>query len=58
MLKNLKNLSGVEAISKKQQLTINGGDDDELFNNPAYFNCLRTCGGSCSGSGQCFWMIK
>jgi len=55
MLKNLKNLSGVEAISKKDQQAIIGGT---LFNNPAYFDCLRTCGGSCSGSGQCFWMIK
>lgn len=57
MLKNLKTLSGVKSISKREQLVINGGDDD-LFNNPAYFACLRTCGGSCSGSGRCFEQEK
>ena len=55
MLKNLKNLSGVEAISKKDQQFIIGGTP---FNNPAYFNCIRTCGGSCDGSGRCYEQEK
>lgn len=55
MLKNLKNLSGAKTISKKEQQCIYGGS---AFNNPAYFACLRTCGGSCSGYGHCYQQEK
>ncbi|QHI35549.1 hypothetical protein IMCC3317_08950 [Kordia antarctica] len=50
MLKNLKTLKGVQTISKKKQQSILGGN--------SYLECLRTCGGSCSITGRCFWMEK
>jgi hypothetical protein len=55
MLKNLKKLQGTVEISKAAQQSIIGGTP---FNNPAYYNCLRTCGGSCSGDGRCFQQEK
>ncbi|WP_298420444.1 hypothetical protein [uncultured Kordia sp.] len=57
MLKNLKNLKGAKAISKKEQQLIIGATGTP-FNNPTYFQCLRTCGGSCTGSGNCYEMEK
>ncbi|AXG71580.1 hypothetical protein KORDIASMS9_03837 [Kordia sp. SMS9] len=57
MLKNLKQVSGAVAISKTAQKSIIGGNG-QPFNNPAYFECLRSCGGSCSGDGRCFYMEK
>ena len=57
MLQNLKKLQGTVEISKKEQQHIMGGDD-QPFNNPAYFQCIRTCGGSCSGYGTCYEQEK
>lgn len=65
MLTNISNLGKV--LNRSDLQLINGKGDDcystnghdcQPFNNPNYFNCLRTCAGSCSGSGQCFTMIK
>lgn len=55
MLQNLKKLHGTQEISKKAQQHIIGGTP---FNNPAYYQCLRTCGGSCTGDGRCFEQEK
>jgi len=52
MLKNLKKLQGTVEISKKEQQAISGGFT------PAYYQCLRTCAGSCTYTGRCFQMEK
>jgi hypothetical protein len=57
MLQNLKKLQGAVEISKKKQQFIMGGNG-QPFNNPAYFQCIRTCGGSCSGYGTCYEQEK
>jgi hypothetical protein len=67
MLKSILKLEGVHQLKRHEQKALNGSGDDcnstngndcEPFNNPNYFNCLRTCAGSCSGSGHCYEQIK
>ena len=67
MLKSILKLEGVHQLKKHELKTLNGangdcnstnGHDCTPFNNPSYYNCLSTCQGSCSGSGQCYEMIK
>ena len=61
MLKNILNLNGAQQLSKKEQLTVNGGKDSNYCKRvPNYTACANThicCNGICvidNGPNTCF----
>ncbi|WP_159099312.1 MULTISPECIES: hypothetical protein [Aquimarina] len=57
MLQNILNLEGVQQLNHEEKKSLKAGDHDEMYGEE-YYDCIRTCGGSCSATGRCFEMIK
>ncbi len=53
MLKNVLNIEGVHRLSKEEKRIVKAGTQ---FN--SYEQCLSLCGGNCTYTGRCFWMIE
>ncbi len=57
MLKNILNLEGVKKLNNQEQLSIIAGQCSTCPGSE-YYECLRTCSGSCAPNGRCYQMER